>query len=152
MKLVRSWNQTGQKFAGEPDVVTEFLLPNPTLLWILVWSTYLLISRLLLNHLDGIPTVISGSIVAGVVTSAVSFKLTFTKQDSPEIVIGFARFFADLFDRPSLVTQARAVFMGIGLVALCPLYLLFFQPTKLAKIQGKPCKYQLRNCTKLTLW
>ncbi|TGJ86138.1 hypothetical protein E0Z10_g2663 [Xylaria hypoxylon] len=133
MRLARSWNQTGQKFAGEPDIVTAFLLPNPALLWALVWSTYLLVSRELLSNLDGIPTVISGSVVAGVVISAVSFKLTFTKQDAPEVVVGLARFFADLFDGPSLVVQARAVFMGIGLVAIYLLYQLFFQPTVLSK-------------------
>ncbi|RWA07654.1 hypothetical protein EKO27_g7460 [Xylaria grammica] len=38
MKLMRSWNQTGQKFAGGPDIVTAFLLPNPTLLWVLMGS------------------------------------------------------------------------------------------------------------------
>ncbi|KAI1365234.1 alkaline-phosphatase-like protein [Xylaria arbuscula] len=150
MKFARSWNQTGQKFAGEPDIVTEFLLPNPTLLWILVWSTYLLVSRLLFIHLDGIPTVISGSVVAGVVTSALSFKLTFTKQDSPEIVIGLAKLFADLFDGPSLVTQARAVFMGIGLVALYPLYLLFLQPTKSARIQAVHILHHLYTLFALT--
>ncbi|KAI0808470.1 alkaline-phosphatase-like protein [Xylaria sp. FL0064] len=136
MRLMRSWKQTGQKFAGEPDIVTTFLLPNPIFLWILVWSTYLLVSRELLRSLDGTPTMISGSIVAGVVTSAVSFKLTFTKHDAPEIVVGFARFFADLFDEPSLVTQARAVFMGIGLVTIYPVYLLVFQPTKASRIQA----------------
>jgi ethanolaminephosphotransferase len=137
VRLTRSWNQTGQKFAGKPDIVTTFLLPNPTFLWVMVWSTYLWIIRELLNDLNGIPPVISGSVVAGVVTSAISFKLTFTKQDAPELVVGFASFLADLFDGPSLVTQARAVFMGIALTALYPIYLLVFQPTKIAKEQGK---------------
>ncbi|TRX91324.1 hypothetical protein FHL15_007746 [Xylaria flabelliformis] len=123
MRLTRSWNQTGQKFAGEPDIVTIFLMPNPTLLWALVWSTYFLVSRELLNDLDGIPTVISGSVVAGVVTSAVSFKLTFTKEDAPELVVGLARILADFFDGPSLATQARAVFMAVH--ALHHLYTLF---------------------------
>ncbi|KAI3338898.1 alkaline-phosphatase-like protein [Ustulina deusta] len=150
MKLTRSWNQTGQKFAGEPDIVTAFLLPNPTLLWTLVWSTYLLVSRELLSNLDGVPTVISGSVVAGVVTSAVSFKLTFTKQDAPEVVVGFARFFADLFDGPSLVTQARAVFMGIGLMTLYLLYLLFFQPTKSSKNQAMHGLHHLYTLFALT--
>ncbi|RYC66046.1 hypothetical protein CHU98_g140 [Xylaria longipes] len=136
IRLTRSWNQTGQKFAGEPDIVTTFLLPNPALLWALVWAAYFLVSRELLNDLDGIPTVISGSIVAGVVTSAVSFKLTFTRQDAPELVVGLARILADFFDGPSLVTQARAVFMGIGLTAIYPLYLLCFQPTKSSRKQA----------------
>ncbi|KAI1429342.1 alkaline-phosphatase-like protein [Xylaria sp. FL1777] len=150
IKLTRSWNQTGQKFAGEPDIVTTFLLPNPTFLWALVWLTYLLVSRELTSNLDGVPTIISGSVVAGVVTSAVSFKLTFTKQDAPEVVVGLARFVADLFDGPSLVTQARAVFMGIGLVAIYPLYLLFFQQTKSSKNQAMHVLHHLYTLLALT--
>ncbi|KAI3337390.1 alkaline phosphatase-like protein [Xylariaceae sp. AK1471] len=150
MRLMRSWNQTGQKFAGEPDIVTTFLLPNPTLLWAIVWSTYLWVSWELLNNLQGIPTIISGSVVAGVVTSAVSFKLAFTKQDAPELVIGFARIFVDLFDGPSLVTQARAVFMGIGLTAIYPVYLLFFQPTKASKEQAMHAMHYLYTLFALT--
>ncbi|KAI0554200.1 alkaline-phosphatase-like protein [Xylaria curta] len=150
MRLTRSWNQTGQKFAGEPDIVTIFLMPSPTLLWALVWSTYFLVSRELLNDLDGIPTVISGSVVAGVVTSAVSFKLTFTKQDAPELVVGLARILADFFDGPSLVTQARAVFMGIGLTAIYPLYLLCFQPTKSSRKQAVQALHHLYTLFALT--
>ncbi|KAI0440176.1 alkaline-phosphatase-like protein [Xylaria telfairii] len=150
MRLTRSWNQTGQKFAGEPDIVTTFLLPNPTVLWALVWSTYFLVSRELLNDLDGIPTVISGSVVAGVVTSAVSFKLSFTKQDAPELVVGLAKILADFFDGPSLVTQARAVFMGIGLTAIYPLYLLCFQPTKSSRRQAVHALHNLYTLFALT--
>ncbi|KAI0166581.1 alkaline-phosphatase-like protein [Xylariaceae sp. FL1272] len=133
MRLARSWNQTGQKFAGEPDIVTTYLVPHPTLMWILVWSTYLLSSRELLRSLGGIPTILSGSVVAGVVTSAVSFKLSFAKQDAPELVVGVARFFANLFDGPSLVVQARTVFMGIGLTALYPAFILIVSSAKASK-------------------
>ncbi|KAI1267264.1 alkaline-phosphatase-like protein [Xylariaceae sp. FL1019] len=133
MRLTRSWNQTGQKFAGEPDIVTTYLIPHPSLLWILVWSTYLFSSRELLRSLSGIPTVLSGSVVAGVVTSAVSFKLSFTKQDAPELVVGLAKFFANLFDGPSLVVQARTVFMGIGLTALYPIFILIVSPAQVSK-------------------
>ncbi|KAI0481686.1 alkaline-phosphatase-like protein [Xylaria cf. heliscus] len=150
MRMTRGWNQTGQKFAGEPDIVTTFLLPYPTLLWALVWCTYFLVSRELLNDLDGIPTVISGSVVAGVVTSAVSFKLSFTRQDAPELVVGLARILADFFDGPSLVTQARAVFMGIGLTAIYPLYLLCFQPTKSSRKQAVHALHHLYTLFALT--
>ncbi|KAI0402726.1 alkaline-phosphatase-like protein [Xylaria palmicola] len=150
IRLTRGWNQTGQKFAGDPDIVTTFLLPNPALLWTLVWSAYFMVSRELLNDLDGIPTVISGSVVAGVVTSAISFKLTFTKQDAPELVVGLARLLADLFDGPSLVTQARTVFMGIGLVAVYPLYVLFFQPIKSSKKTAMRALHHLYTLFALT--
>ncbi|KAI1128045.1 alkaline-phosphatase-like protein [Nemania abortiva] len=150
MRLMRGWNQTGQKFAGEPDIVTTFLVPNPTLLWALVWSTYFLVGRELVNNLVGIPTVISGSVIAGVVTSAVAFKLTFTQHDAPELVVGVARFFANFFDGPSLVTQARAVFMGIGLTAICPLYLLLFHPAKSSKMQATYALHHLYTLFALT--
>ncbi|KAI1437765.1 alkaline-phosphatase-like protein [Xylaria sp. CBS 124048] len=132
-RIACSWNQTGQKFAGEPDIVTTFLRPNPTLLWILVWGTYFGVTREILKTFDGLPTAISGSVISGIVMSAVSFKLAFTKQDAPELVTGLAKFFADLFDGPSLVTQARTVFMGIGLAAIYPLYRLFFLPSSSRK-------------------
>ncbi|KAI1821782.1 alkaline-phosphatase-like protein [Xylaria intraflava] len=142
MRMVCGWNQTGQKFAGEPDIVTTFLIPNPTLLWILVWCTYFWVARGILKALDGVPTVISGSMISGVVTSAVSFKLAFTKQDAPELVIGLAKFLADLFEGPSLVTQARTVFMGIGLAAIYPLYQLLLRPTASST---KQAMYTLHN-------
>jgi ethanolamine phosphate transferase 2 subunit G len=150
MRLLRGWNQTGQKFAGEPDIVTTLLLPNPTLLWALVWATYSWVAWELLNDMHALPTILSGSVVTGVVTSAVSFKLVFTKQDSPELVVGIARFFADLFDGPSLVTQARSVFMGIGLTTIYPVYLLIFKPTRLSKKQGKRMQSEIKRCLLLT--
>ncbi|KAI0201485.1 alkaline-phosphatase-like protein [Astrocystis sublimbata] len=150
MRLTRSWNQTGQKFAGEPDIVTMFLLSSPTLLWALVWTTYALVSRELLNDLDGIPSVIAGSAVAGVVTAAVSFKLTFTRHDAPELVVGLASTVADFFDGASLVAQARAVFLGLGLMALYPAYMLCFQPGRKSRRQALHILHHLYTLLALT--
>ncbi|KAI0389978.1 alkaline phosphatase-like protein [Xylariaceae sp. FL0594] len=150
MRLLRGWNQTGQKFAGEPDIVTTFLLPNPTSLWILVWATYLWVAWDLLNDMDRLPTILSGSAVTGVVTSAVSFKLVFTKQDAPELVVGVARFFADLFDGPSLVTLARAAFMGVGLTAIYPAHLLIFKPGRTSKERAMQGLHHLYTLFALT--
>ncbi|KAI1169979.1 alkaline-phosphatase-like protein [Nemania sp. FL0916] len=149
IRLTRSWNQTGQKFAGEPDIVTTFLSPYPTLLWALVSATYFLFTQQLLNNLHGIPTIISGSVVVGMVTSAISFKLTFTKHDAPELVVGVAKYFADLFDGPSLVTQARTVFLGIGLVAIYPLYLLS-RSAKSSRLQALHALHNLFTILALT--
>ncbi|KAI1085889.1 alkaline phosphatase-like protein [Whalleya microplaca] len=124
MRLIRAWNQTGQKFAGEPDIVTIFLAPNPSLLWCLVIATYMMVSWELFHSLGNIPTAISGSVVAGLVISAVSFKLAFTNEDAPELVVGFVETLVNVFNGPSLVNRARAVFLGIGITALYPLYCL----------------------------
>ncbi|KAG7132603.1 GPI ethanolamine phosphate transferase 2 like protein [Verticillium longisporum] len=42
-RLVRAWNQTGQKHAGEPDIVKTFLMASPLTLWALVGATYALL-------------------------------------------------------------------------------------------------------------
>ncbi|KAI1641831.1 alkaline phosphatase-like protein [Daldinia loculata] len=133
MRLTRGWNQTGQKFAGEPDIVTSFVASNPQLLWSLTLTTYAMVSLELFNGLRRIPTTISGSIVVGLATSAISFKLAFTNEDAPELIVGFAKTLVDLFDGPTLVNRARAVFLGLGLTSICPLYSIFVQGTEQSK-------------------
>ncbi|KAI1504236.1 GPI ethanolamine phosphate transferase [Biscogniauxia marginata] len=150
MRLVRSWNQTGQKFAGEPDIVTMFLVPNPPLLWGLVLASYAMVSWQLFDDLQSIPTTIAGSIVAGLVTSALSFKLAFTNEDAPELVVGFAKTVAHIFDGPSLVTRARAVFLGIGLTSLYPAYLLATRPTRSSRDQATRMLHHLYTLLALT--
>ncbi|CAJ2506873.1 Uu.00g080590.m01.CDS01 [Anthostomella pinea] len=150
MRLVRGWNQTGQKFAGEPDIVTIFLTTNPSLLWTLVLATYAMVSWELFNGLEGVPSVVSGSVVVGVVTSALSFKLAFTNEDAPELVVGFARTVTSMLNGPSLLTRARAVFTGIGLMSLYPIYLLAVQPSKSSKAQVLRTLHHLYTLLALT--
>ncbi|KAI8960199.1 alkaline phosphatase-like protein [Daldinia sp. FL1419] len=133
MRLTRGWNQTGQKFAGEPDIVTSFVASNPQLLWSLALTTYAMVSLELFNELQGIPTAITASIVVGLATSAISFKLAFTNEDAPELIIGFAKTLVDLFDGPTLVNRARAIFLGLGLTLTCSIYSLLTQGTKQSK-------------------
>lgn len=143
MRLIRGWNQTGQKFAGEPDIVTNFVSPYPPFLWYFVAITYAMVSLELFISLRDIPAAFSGSAVAGLATSAVSFKLAFTKEDAPELVIGTAKTLADMFDGPSLVNRARAVYLGLGLALIYPLYSLAMQATKVPKERCK-CLYIVR--------
>ncbi|KAH9883890.1 GPI ethanolamine phosphate transferase [Xylariomycetidae sp. FL2044] len=150
MRVIRSWNQTGQKFAGEPDLVTMFLVPNPSLLWMLVLATYAMVSLELYHDLKGLPSVMAGSVVAGLVTSAVSFKLAFTSEDAPELVVGLARVLLKWFKGPSLVSRARAVFFGIGLTSLYPVYLLVAQPTRTSKMQAARTTHHLYTLFALT--
>ncbi|KAI1456758.1 alkaline phosphatase-like protein [Annulohypoxylon moriforme] len=150
MRLVRGWNQTGQKFAGEPDIVTTFVAANPSLLWCLVTATYTMVLFELFNGLGDIPAVISGSVVAGLVTSAISFKLAFTNEDAPELVVGLARTFVDIFDGPSLVNRARAVFLGLGLTSIYPLYSLLVSGNKSSKEKAMRTLHHLYTLLALT--
>ncbi|KAK1750710.1 GPI ethanolamine phosphate transferase 2 [Echria macrotheca] len=137
VRLARAWNQTGQKFAGEPDVVKIFLYPNPLLLWILVAVTYVWIHRELINGFNAIPAPISYSAVSGLVLAAVSFKVAFTHGDAPELVVGFAKSIAELefTQGHSLVSQARAVFFALGFGVACALfYLLTNRPLSITSL------------------
>lgn len=137
MRITRGWNQTGQKFAGEPDIVTHFMASNPPLLWCLVFATYATVSVELFNTLGNIPTAISGSVVAGLVMSALSFKLAFTNEDAPELIVGFAKTLVNMFDGPSLVNRARAVFLGLGLTSMYPLYNIVVPGTKVSRDESE---------------
>ncbi|KAJ4391371.1 major facilitator super transporter protein [Gnomoniopsis smithogilvyi] len=123
-RIIRGWNQTGQKFAGDPDIVKVFLHTEPIYLWILMSITYLWIHRQILQAFDGLPTSLSISGSVGLVLSAFTFKLAFTNEDAPELVAGFARSLVDLTQGTSLVTRAQAVFVGLALAAACVIYFI----------------------------
>ncbi|KAI1393230.1 alkaline phosphatase-like protein [Hypoxylon trugodes] len=150
MRLIRGWNQTGQKFAGEPDIMTSFVASNPQLLWSLVIGTYAIVSWKLFNNLRNIPPVVSGSIIAGLTTSAVSFKLAFTSEDAPELIVGFARTLVNIFDGPSLLNRARAVFLGLGITSIYPLYNLLVHGTKSSREEAMRALHHLFTLFVLT--
>ncbi|PHH62423.1 hypothetical protein CDD81_7142 [Ophiocordyceps australis] len=118
LRLARGWNQTGQKFAGEPDIVKSYLLPHPRLLWALVVATYAVISFQLTRQLKGLPPLVATLLASASVLAAFAFKLAFTAADSPELVAGFARDVNEAIEGPSLLRRARLVFAFIvGLLA-----------------------------------
>ncbi|CAK7269348.1 major facilitator super transporter protein [Sporothrix epigloea] len=131
IRLLRGWNQTGQKFAGEPDVVKTFLRPNPLLLWILVTATYVVIALdLMLAFARIFPLIIVVPVVSVLVLSALAFKLIFTLGDSPELVRSFASNLVDIVTRLdggstgpiTLITRARIVFFGLGCATAAAVY------------------------------
>lgn len=130
IRLLRGWNQTGQKFAGEPDLVKTFLQPNPRLLWTLVTATYALIGLELVQGFSVFPAAITAPAVFILVLSALSFKLIFTYEDSPELVGSFARALVELIERVdggstgsvTLITRARVVFTGLAIAAGAAVY------------------------------
>jgi ethanolaminephosphotransferase len=122
LRLIRSWNQTGQKFAGDPDIVKIFLLPNPPLLWILVSITYIVVSFHVMRNLEGLPYVVITGITSVLVSAAFAFKLAFTAEDAPELVVGIARTLHDHFQGHSLLMRARIVFAVVALLVAVGIY------------------------------
>lgn len=116
LRLVRGWNQTGQKFAGEPDIVKSFLITRPVFLWVLVSAAYVLLSFQILGRLQGLPYIAATSLTSVLVSSAFSFKLDFTSEDAPELVVGFAQSLNEMFQGQSLLWRARTVFILIAVL------------------------------------
>ncbi|KAL7945738.1 alkaline-phosphatase-like protein [Trichoderma barbatum] len=114
LRLIRSWNQTGQKFAGEPDTVKTFLIPNPEILWGLITFAYVVVTFQTLQSLTGLPYILATSLMPAVFLATFTFKLAFTAEDAPELVVGFACDLLDVFQGPSLIFRARIIF---GLLA-----------------------------------
>lgn len=115
-RVVRRWNQTGQKFAGESDIVKSFFSDHRHFFWCLVAITYLWNLQALASiSFPRFPQVVAGAVAAILATAAVTFKLAFTMEDSPELLVGLAESMADSEMGISLVTHARIVFIAIGL-------------------------------------
>lgn len=123
-RIIRGWNQTGQKFAGNPDIVKIFLHTEPVYLWILISVTYLWMHRQLMQAFDGLSAALSVSGSSGLILSAFTFKLAFTNEDAPELVAGFARSLVDLTHDAPLATRAQAVFVGLGVATACVVYFI----------------------------
>lgn len=119
LRIVRRWNQTGQKHAGASDIARTSLPAQAWMLWVLVVATYLDLARRLSRR--GLPRAsrhISAVCSISLCLAAFGFKVAFTHADAPELLLGFPRRLLTLLEAASLLTQARAVFLGLALFLL----------------------------------
>lgn len=89
------------------------------MLWVLVVVTYLDLARRLSRR--GLPRAsrqISAVCSISLCLAAFGFKVAFTHADAPELLLGFPRRLLTLLEAASLLTQARAVFLGLALFLL----------------------------------
>lgn len=117
-RFLRRWNQTGQKFAAEPDIARKFFPGHPAVFWGLVILTYVDAGRHLFKSL---PSVALLRLSALVLTAlAFMFKVNFAAADSPELLIDsfISRAVGTWPDSFSLVWQARLVFGGLACYVL----------------------------------
>ncbi|KAF8859626.1 GPI ethanolamine phosphate transferas-like protein 2 [Acephala macrosclerotiorum] len=129
-RVARRWNQTGQKFAGEPDIARTFFSEHRYVLWSLVAFTYLWnLQCLAARAFSRFPQIAAGAIATTLATAGLTFKLAFTHEDSPELMVGIAKSMADSEVGVSLVARARVVFIAIGLALIYTL-ISGFSPRK----------------------
>ncbi|KAF6223452.1 hypothetical protein HO133_000295 [Letharia lupina] len=117
LRIVRAWNQTGQKHAGEPDIARTFLPAHNILLWLLVLVTYLdVIQRLSRRAVPWASRHLATAASLALGIAALGFKVAFTKADAPELLEGLGYLCVRPFEQASLVAQARAIFTGIAIM------------------------------------
>ncbi|KAI8940891.1 hypothetical protein NX059_002151 [Plenodomus lindquistii] len=164
-RLVRRWNQTGQKYAGADDVVNSGIFHghNSWILWVLVGTTYIHIANRLAEHVSRSlgsfeaqsrprrgqrksaavdPEAIDQNRVVGTMAvmplcgTAFIFKLAFTAKDAPELTQGLPTSLIDWVDTANLIGLAQMVFGGIALSGIW----LGWAEWQRAKSRGKNSK------------
>lgn len=120
LRVIRVWNQTGQKHAGGPDITKTFLPAHHSILWFLVLATYIdVVQRLSRRALFWTSHHISSAASFALGIIALSFKMEFTKADAPELLDGLHPLtFLPPMKYVSLVAQARALFVSIAALPL----------------------------------
>jgi ethanolaminephosphotransferase len=138
-RIIRRWNQTGQKFAGADDIVHSLFFSGRSsiLLWVLVGATYLDIINRLARHVtrsissfEGTSGVTYGGpgddfdanrfmgtlAVLPLGGTAFVFKLAFTTADAPELTVGINEGILTWVAGLGLTGMARMVFGGTVLI------------------------------------
>ncbi|MCJ1472837.1 major facilitator super transporter protein [Lambiella insularis] len=120
-RIIRRWNQTGQKHAGEPDIAKTFFPSHRMLLWVLVSITILDLARRLVWHGSKVSR-LSGILSLLLCLLVFAFKVTFTIADAPELLFEIPHKIWKPLEGTPLVTQARTVFAGITVFMLFNMY------------------------------
>lgn len=91
-----------------------FIATNPKFLWSLILATYAWLLRRLTQPIgQRNPRSITVSLMGVLIFTAFTFKLAFTNEDSPELVVEPISTFHEAIPKFSLVTRARMVFVGV---------------------------------------
>lgn len=123
--VIRKWRQTGQKYTGDPDLITEIIAPNSWFLWVLVTLTYgIPSSNLTVRAAKWMGSRQMGFLPVLVTVSAFLFKLAFTAADAPELLRSFPIFnpMVDFVAKYPLLKLAQVVFLGLTHLSACSVY------------------------------
>lgn len=118
-RFTRRWNQTGQKFAGEPDIVQYLTSSQPKILWALVLLTYMVNCQSTIQSTpfsDIFGKSLWAFLSVTISLAAFIFKISFTAADAPELLAPMMLRITEWGFQTSLVFQARVVFTGIALL------------------------------------
>lgn len=116
LRLIRAWNQTGQKHASRPDIARGIFPAHTYLLWSVVLIAYTVaLTRLLSWRGSQLPLPLYRFLAVVICTMCLVFKVSFTLADAPELFEGFRSLQISVLRHLDLVLQARMVFIGLAL-------------------------------------
>lgn len=146
-RLAIRWNQTGQKHAGEPDVVHAFFPDHHVLMWMLILATYGYVTFLITRRTfrDLLSPEIAAAAALVLVLPAVVFKLNFTQADAPELVQGLALQIRRWTESHTLVLQAQVFFalLALATVTVVVLSVSLASGTVLSRADGPAVRVTL---------
>jgi ethanolaminephosphotransferase len=112
-RILRRWNQTGQKFAAEPDIARTYFPNHQGTLWALVMMAYADI-YLSLTHKSSVSSFLWCLTCLAVTVVAFTYKLAFAATESPELITEFVpSHIATALKGVPLILYARLVMFGI---------------------------------------
>ncbi|RHZ49410.1 major facilitator super transporter protein [Aspergillus turcosus] len=118
-RILRRWNQTGQKFAAEPDIARNFFPRHQNILWALIILTYFDTCMRLCRNSP--PSNIWRSAAILTTIAAFFFKLVFVASDSPELLDeSLLSPIQKSLEGMPLILPARLVLCGISLLVATP--------------------------------
>ena len=113
-------------------------MAEPSTLWLLIGATYLVIGFQIQRRTTGLPAAVSCGVAVVLVIAASTFKLAFTVEDAPELVIDSLQQANVALWGLSLVSRARIVFVGLGGTAAYAVYHAFRKPTEASQVGMSP--------------
>jgi ethanolamine phosphate transferase 2 subunit G len=132
-RIIQRWNQTGQKYAGAPDIVTRELNPQPILLWALVALTYLAVYLRIgytFSHYFNMYYIVGLLSATTLVVPALVFKVAFTSADAPELFYFLQGEEVEWLQQLPLVSIARGIFANLA-AHVCILFIaVYFYPLR----------------------
>lgn len=132
-RVLRRWNQTGQKYATEPDIARTFFPSHRLILWFLVILTYANTCRHLLAHRL---SKLWQLYCVAMALSAFLLKLSYVASDSPELLPeALLVLWERGVDGGSTVLFTRLVVVGI--LFLVPLSMCIRNTPQLRETRGK---------------
>ncbi|KAL3483575.1 alkaline-phosphatase-like protein [Aspergillus germanicus] len=112
-RILRRWNQTGQKFAAEPDIARTYFPNHQGILWALVMMAYA-DTYLSLTHKSSVSSFLWCLTCLVVTVVAFTYKLAFAATESPELITEFVpSHIATALKGVPLILYARLVMFGI---------------------------------------